>query len=39
MVETRGARGGYQLDRAAGGALTPRGATVPRERSYIRLVA
>ena len=27
-------RGGYPLDRAAGGALTPRGATVPRERSY-----
>ena len=37
--KTRGARGGYPLDRAAGGALTPRGATVPRERSYRQPVA
>ena len=33
------ARGGHPLDRAAGGALTPRGATVPRERSYRQPVA
>ena len=32
-------RVGYPLDRAAGGALTPRVATVPRERSYRQLVA
>ena len=37
--KTRGARGGYPLDRAAGIALTLRGATVPRERSYRQLVA
>ena len=30
---------GYPLDRAVGGALTPIGATVPRERSYRQLVA
>ena len=39
MVKTRGGRGGYPLDSAAGGALTPTGATVPRERSYTQLVA
>ena len=33
------ARGGHPLDRAAGGALTPRGATMLRERSYRQLVA
>ena len=33
------ARGGHPLDRAAGGALTPRGATAPRERSYRQLFA
>ena len=31
--KTSGAREGHPLDRAAGGALTPRGATVPRQRS------
>ena len=39
IVKTRGARGGHPLDRAAGGALTPRGATMLRERSYRQLVA
>ena len=29
----------HRLDRAVGGALTPRGATVHRERSYRQLVA
>ena len=37
--KTSGAREGHPLDRAAGGALTPRGATVLRERSYRELVA
>ena len=36
--KTSGAREGHPLDRAAGGALTPRGATVPRERSFRQLV-
>ena len=37
--KTRGARGRHLLDHAAGGALTPGGANVPRERSCRRLVA
>ena len=35
IIKTSGAREGYPLDRAAGGALTPRGATVPRESEAI----
>ena len=35
----RAARSGHPLGRAAGGAPTPRGATVPRQRSYKQLVA
>ena len=38
IVKTRRARGGEPLDCAAGGALTPRGATVPRECSCRQLV-
>ena len=39
IAKIGGARGDDLLDGAAGGALTPRGATVPRERRYRQLVA
>ena len=39
IVETSRARVAHPVDRSAGDALTPRGATVPRERSDRQFVA